>query len=254
MCAMYVSDRPFSLTLFRAYVSLHIRNDIKYSIRKKVSLSNNDLEMLWIEILTIGQRNIICGVVYRHPNNNVDNFINILEPTLETIQYENKLCLFMGDFNIDLMKIKTHAASENFINMLSSYFFQPQIFQPTRITHHSATLIDNIFFNSLERHIIIGNIIYDLTDHLPNFVIINNFSDLSPAVSIYKRDYSQLDKNDLIEEVKQINWQKIYSNVSDPTTMFTSFYDKLNQIIEKHLPYKKLSRKEIKFNSKPWII
>ena len=234
-------------------VGFYIRNDLKYSIRKEFSLSNNDLEMLWIEIFAIGQPNIICGVVYRHPNNNVNNFINILESTLENIQYENKLCLFMGDVNIDLMKIETHAESENFINMLSSYFFQPQILQPTRITHHSATLIDNIFFNSLEHHIISGNIIYDLTDHLPNFVIINNFSDLSPAVSIYKRDYSHLDENNLIEEVNQINWHKIYSNVSDPTTMFTSFYDKLNQIIDKHLPFKKLSRKEIKFSSKPWI-
>ena len=35
--------------------------------------------------------------------------------------------------------------------------------------------------------------------------------------------------------------------------MLTSCYDKLNQIIDKHIPFKKLSRKEIKFKSKPWI-
>ena len=35
-------------------VSFYIKNDIKYSIRKEFSLSNNDLEMLWIEIFTIG--------------------------------------------------------------------------------------------------------------------------------------------------------------------------------------------------------
>ena len=82
-------------------------------------------------------------------------------------------------------------------------------------------------------------------------VIVNNFSDLPSGISIYKRDYSHLDKNDLIEEMKQINWQKTYSNVSDPANMFTSFCDKLNQIIDKkHMPFKKLSRKEIKFNSK----
>ena len=114
--------------------------------------------MLWIEIFTIGQPNLICGVVYRHPNNNVGNFTNILESTLEKIQHENKLCLFMGDFKIDLMKFETHTESKNFTNILSSYFFQPQIFQQTRITNHSATLIDNIFFNSLEHHIISGNI------------------------------------------------------------------------------------------------
>ena len=53
----------------------------------------------------------------------------------------------MGDFNIDLLKIDSHADSEHFMNTLGS-FFQPQILQPTRITSHSSTLIDNIFFNS----------------------------------------------------------------------------------------------------------
>ena len=107
---------------------------------------------------------------YRHPSNNVDNFTIILKSNLEKIQHEKKLCLFMSDFNIDLMKIETHTESENLRNIHSSYFFQPQIIQPTRITNHSARLIDNIFFNSLEHHIVSGNIVYDLTDHLPNFV------------------------------------------------------------------------------------
>ena len=35
-------------------------------------------------------------------------------------------------------------------NTLSSYCFQSHILHPTRITSHSASLIDNIFFNSLE--------------------------------------------------------------------------------------------------------
>ena len=46
--------------------------------------------------------------------------------------------------------------------------------KPTRITDHSATLIDHIFFNSLEYYTVSGNIIYDISDHLPNFVLIDN--------------------------------------------------------------------------------
>ena len=56
-------------------------------------------------------------------------------------------------------------------------FFQPHILQPTRITDHSATLIDNIFFNSIEHITVSGNVEY-LSDHLPNFIILNRFSDL----------------------------------------------------------------------------
>ena len=57
------------------------------------------------------------------------------------------------------------------------FFFQPYryILQPTRITDHSAALIDNIFLNLIERFTISGNIVHDLSDHLPNFVIFHHF-------------------------------------------------------------------------------
>ena len=35
-------------------------------------------------------------------------------------------------------------------------------------------------------------------------------------------------------------------------TMFRSFYSKISSIIDKHIPVKQLSRREIKFKSKPW--
>ena len=72
----------------------------------------------------------------------------------------------MGDFNLDVLKFESHQDTNNFLNTLSSFFFQPQILQPTRITEHSATLIDNTFFNSLDHFVISGNLIYDLSGHL----------------------------------------------------------------------------------------
>ena len=81
---------------------------------------------------------------------------------------------------------------------MGSYFFQPYISQPTRITDHSATLIDNIFLNTLEHFVISGNIVYDMTDHLPNFLIFDN-------IKLCKRDYSKLNYPDLINHVQNIN-------------------------------------------------
>ena len=89
---------------------------------------------------------LYSGIVYRHPSSNLDNFMNYINSTVDHIHHENKFCLFMGDFNIDLLKFDSHADSGNFVNTLGTFFFQPHIFQPTRITDHSATLIDNIFF------------------------------------------------------------------------------------------------------------
>ena len=59
------------------------------------------------------QSNIICGVIYRHPSSNLANFMDYINSTIESINQENKFCLFMGDFNIDLLKIDIHTDSQN---------------------------------------------------------------------------------------------------------------------------------------------
>lgn len=79
----------------------------------------------------------------------------------------------MGDFNINLLNFEDCQLTEEFINTTVSYDFLPHILQPTRITDHTATLIDNIFFNSNEFFSISGNLVCDLTDHLPNFLFLN---------------------------------------------------------------------------------
>jgi hypothetical protein len=56
---------------------------------------------------------------------------------------------------IDLLKIETHVHRDNFLNILGSFY------QPTRITDHSATLIDNIFLNLLQ-HFMISGIIWSI--------------------------------------------------------------------------------------------
>lgn len=47
------------------------------------------------------------------------------------------------------------------------------ITKPSRITSHSATIIDNIFTNTLESNIVSGLLVNDITDHLPVFAILD---------------------------------------------------------------------------------
>jgi len=89
---------------------------------------------------------MICGIIYRHPDSNVEAFQEYLNSTIEWIHRENKYCMIMGDFNLDLLKFEHHPATDHFMHTLGTSFFHPHILQPTRITDHSAILIDNIFF------------------------------------------------------------------------------------------------------------
>ena len=146
---------------------------------------------------------------------------------VDKIHCEKKYCVLLGDFNIDLPKFKSHLSTENFPNTLGSYCFQPQILQPTRITDHSATLIDNIFFNSLEHFSINGNLCYDLSDHLPNFLPAN--------IKVFQQNYSNFDKQAPVTHIQSTNWDVLLRDVYEPSSMFDSFYNKISEVIDSHI-------------------
>ena len=138
-------------------VGLYINENLSFHLRSDISQSTADYETLWIEVQSEIHENILCGVVYRHPRSNATSFINYINDTLEKISHENKTCTLLGGFNLNLLNFETHLDTDEFINVLSSYLYSPHIIKPTRITYHSATLIDNIFLNSLSHHTISGN-------------------------------------------------------------------------------------------------
>ena len=63
--------------------------------------------------------------------------------------------------------------TQEFVDKMFSFSLIPNITKPTRITSRSATLIDNIFSNSmLDDNRIFSGILYtNISDHFPIFVI-----------------------------------------------------------------------------------
>ena len=107
----------------------------------------------------------------------------------------------MGDFNVDLLKSTGDNAASMFYNSLSSYFYTPYILQPTRL--RSKTLIDNIFYNSLEYHSFSGNLLYELSDHLSQFLILEGFikERSLPETLMYKKDFEQFNEREFEETI-----------------------------------------------------
>lgn len=105
--------------------------------------------------------------------------------------------------------------TENFLNSLRSFSFPPHILQPTRITDHSETLIDNIFFNLSEHLTLSRNIVYDLIDHPPSFLIVQKYSSLPNNVKIYKRDYFNFNESALTQDIQSVDWEDVLDVNSD---------------------------------------
>ena len=61
---------------------------------------------------------------------------------MDIINTENKLSVIMGDMNIDLLQCQSHIKTNDYLDNLFSNGFDTK---PTRITSHSATLIDHIY-------------------------------------------------------------------------------------------------------------
>ena len=114
---------------------------MNFHVRNGITISTADYECLWIEIHSNLNVNLICGVLYRHPNNNLDAFLAYVSETANKINCKNKYCIIMGDFNIDLLNSDSHTGTDEYLNILGSYFFTSHIIQPTRITQHSGTYV-----------------------------------------------------------------------------------------------------------------
>ena len=77
----------------------------------------------------------------------------------------------MGDFNIDLLKFRTHEKTNDFINSMITKGYLPLITKPTRITAQSATLIDHIYSNYTHHNYESGIVISDVADHFGTFYV-----------------------------------------------------------------------------------
>ena len=78
----------------------------------------------------------------------------------------------MGDFNLNLLNYDTHSETNDFVNLMMTHYLLPHILHPTRVTDHSATIIDNIFTNTTEFNSKCGNILSEISDHFPQFIIV----------------------------------------------------------------------------------
>ena len=131
-------------------------------------ISSPSTESLFIEIRRPLSKNIIIGVIYRPPDSNVNDFFQNFNFLLAKIGKENKVSYLLGDFNLNLMNTHSHSLIGEFLVVTYANLFVPLILRPTRVTPHSASLIDNIFTSSFYNDIVSGLFFTDSSDHLPN--------------------------------------------------------------------------------------
>ena len=214
------------------------------------------LESVFAEIIIPGKKNIVVGCIYRHPSMTVKDFNeNFWDQLMEKLT-DKKHNFLLGDFNVDLMKTESDEDSMTYLDTLTSNLFVPHIIYPTRITPHTKTLIDNIFSNlpnfSQGKS---GNLTVAISDHLAQFLTIPlETGEKIPEKDFYKRDTKNFDRENFFLDLLSIDWDEVLKlELQDPNISFCEYYTTINNLIDKYMPLRKMTRKEVRLLFKPWI-
>ena len=233
-------------------VGLFVRNDLPYTVRKDLSLKSPHCEDLWISIKN--ENNFVLGVIYRHPKNSYANFRDSLCKSLDILNKSKTDYVIVGDINIDFLKYNIATNITRYANALNSVGCNFFIDKATRITSNSASCIDHVYSNlearCLENHVIMS----DASDH---------FGTLTKV--------SGVDKTDIISDVyyrktrlSDSDWQKFNTELTsqlsnahndqhDANLFANNIINAYSKVIDKFMPLKKLSRKQKRSHSKPWL-
>ena len=182
----------------------------------------------------------------------MDHFNTALSNTISHIN-DNTLAFILGDININLLNENSDKVDTYTGNLFENNFI-PCITMPTRITDHSATLIDHIFVKPpkklLQNKCSSGNLFFDISDHLPNFTL---FDIKIPKIN--ERPYTRLftqNKIDYFLDNLHTEHPLINDNeLTDSNSSYNLFSDNYLTLFNKYFPYVKMSRKS--FKNKPHI-
>jgi hypothetical protein len=93
----------------------------------------------------INEKNVIVGQIYEPPNTSERCAISRYEQVMSGICNTKNNIIIGTDQNFDLMKINQNTNVSDLFDVFLTLGVVPAINRPTRITHTSATLIDNLY-------------------------------------------------------------------------------------------------------------
>lgn len=234
-------------------VGLYIKHELVYKTRDDLRINNPDIESFFIELINSHSSNTIVGVIYKPPSASCTNFTNLINDVLGNINYANKKCYIMGDFNINLLHYDTDNSVQNVIDTLSSQSFYPSITKQTRITGDSSTLIDrpNIFTNDFYDHSS-GILITDISDHLPVFLELDHLTKTVKGNSTFtKRHFTPNTINNFVHDINDKHWDFVTS-LKVANVVYNTFICCILKLYNKHFPLKETNYRYDTTKS-PWL-
>ena len=235
-------------------VCILTNSKLRSRIRTDLKVETEILEHCIIELKT-DTRNVLVVSGYRPPNCNVRAFIKEYSRLITSLKKCRHHEIIIGiDHNLDLLKANTHPQTNEFLELNLRKSLIPCISKPTRITHKTATLIDNIMTSpSIQSNQNPFILVEDISDHMPIFV---RFRNQNKSMRGYKTIKSRkLDSQAITNietEISNMDWTRLLKDLNTNDS-FNLFHNTLTNSIDIHAPEttRKIGMKSIIRD--PWI-
>ena len=235
-------------------VALYVHKSLKFVERRDLNIFEEGFfESCFIELCT-KSKNIVIGEIYRVPGTSENNFITRYENLITKIKNEKKDIIIGTDQNLDFLKVHQHSNTAKFLDVNLTNELLPTITKPTRITHRSCTLIDNIYVsgkiaNNMESKIISS----DISDHLPCLTVvnINRKKESNEPMKITGRKLNETNIARIQNALKCVNWDNVDGlNSSDG---YEYVINKITVILDTIAPERTMTIHPSKIIHEPWM-
>ena len=202
-----------------------------------LNISSLNIEVQVVEFIRHKVRNMVFINVYRPPNGSVQTLTNHLSLILSSIpRLDRKDVVFMGDFNIDLLR--KNPDSKKIIRFGELNSLVQLVDLPTRVTATSSSLIDLIFCNVT--HVSTSGVLdMCISDHQPIFIVKKmNTKQIKVKTQFTGRTYrfyTPAAMQDLINRNVNVNELVL---MRDPEVCWSTLYQSLSTIADKIIPEK----------------
>lgn len=230
-----------------AYVKDYLTVDVTST--KDISVSNNDIESLWLSVKHPHLPVMIIGTIYRPPTGNITGLNENIDKAVSAfnnLKNKRKELYILGDFNVDQLA----TGSPNYKSLMgnmNSHNLTQYINIPTRFEGKQSIL--DLAYTNCDKINDSGTKSWALSDHQLIFLNRKHVTQHRHNTIIKGRSYSKYTQEDFINKLvinkfDDIDWD------NDVNTIWDGMEKAIHDSLDEQCPIKDITLRD---NEDPWI-
>ena len=218
-------------------------------------------ESQFIKIKVNRFHSLIIGNVYRRPDDNYNSYTLFNEQISNVLdKLNNCKCdvMLAGDFNINLLKIGIRPVFSEFLELILSAGFLPQITLPTRFSNNNTfSLIDNFFtkFTATTSTQVSGILASSVSDHFGYFTALEYNLPKQKNKYIHIRKENEVNITNCVNHLSHVNLTNMIhcGDMDDPNSNYDIIHNEIKHALDKNMPVNKVKFNKYKHFKEKWM-